>query len=420
VTTSRSRERTQLRLVLVHAGTLQMVTGIARPTISYRALEQGVSPAVLGLVAACYTAVPAVLAISWGSRVDRLGQRFILWAGSAAMIVAVAVLLGFPDALVATFVGTVVLGVGQLFSMFAQQSLVAGLAGGSGFDVAFGRFTLFGSCGQLLGPLVLTVIAGTSTLPDTQKLLLASLAGELLMLVCALRVRNVEDPRAARSASRGGHVRGILGVSSVRAAMIAGLANLTTLDILMVYLPLLGTSRGLNGQTVGALLAVRAAASMLSRSLVPRLTARFTRPSILTVAMFGSAVSMALLASGAPVLVLALLLVVAGLGLGLGQPLTLAWVVSLVPLELRATALSWRLAGNRLTQTFVPIVAGGVASGAGAGAVFVMVGAWLGGAAALTSRFRGARGQPAPAETLPTEHGVPTTIDHLDAEDLDA
>jgi predicted MFS family arabinose efflux permease len=301
-------------------------------------------------------------------------------------------MLAAPSLLLATFIGTVVLGIGQLFSMFAEQSLVAGLAGRAGFDVAFGRFTFAGSFGQILGPLGVTAIAGSHTLPDTQALFLASLVCAGILMAFALPVRNIatEHPRA--TSSHRASARGILGVSSVRAAMLASLANLATLDILMVYLPLLGTTRHLDGRTIGMLLAVRGAASMVSRSCVGRLTTRYSRPGILMTAMGGSALSVALLGSGAPVPVLAALLVVAGLGLGLAQPLTLAWVVSLVPLEMRATALSWRLAGNRLTQMIVPVVAGGVASGAGAGAVFLLTGAWLGGAALVVSRFRGGRG----------------------------
>jgi MFS family permease len=221
--------------------------------------------------------------------------------------------------------------------------------------------------------------------------------GICVMLACSLPVRSRAGASSSDGVAQGGHVRRILGVPSVRAAMLASLANLATLDILMVYLPLLGTRRDLTGQTIGMLLAVRAAASMVSRYFVARLTQRFNRPEILTVSMAGSALSIALLASGAPVPVLVLLLAVAGLGLGLGQPLTLAWVVALVPDELRNTALSWRLAGNRLTQTFVPIVAGGVATGVGAGAVFLVTGAWLGSAAVVVSRFRGGAGVAPPA-----------------------
>ena len=71
-------------------------------------------------------------------------------------------------------------------------------------------------------------------------------------------------------------------------------------------------------------------------------------------------------------------MVLTGFGLGLGQPITLSWVVSQAPVDVRGTAIGVRLSGNRLGQTVLPVGIGAIAGGAGVTAVFTSLAVLLG------------------------------------------
>lgn len=121
----------------------------------------------------------------------------------------------------------------------------------------------------------------------------------------------------------------------------------------------------------GPLLATQGIASLVSRLAMPRLIAALTRRRLLALSMLTAAAGLAAVPLVESVPALYVAMVVVGFGLGLGQPITLAWVASQAPREIRGTAMSVRLSGNRLGQTVVPAVVGAIAGSAGLAAAFV-------------------------------------------------
>ena len=82
-------ERWFLTLLIVST-LLQAATAVARPMASYRALEIGMEPSLLGLVAAAFAIAPVVFALSIGRRIDRLGPFPFLLTAAVIMTVASA------------------------------------------------------------------------------------------------------------------------------------------------------------------------------------------------------------------------------------------------------------------------------------------------------------------------------------------
>jgi MFS family permease len=142
------------------------------------------------------------------------------------------------------------------------------------------------------------------------------------------------------------------------------------MDLLMAYLPVLGQELGLSVATVTTLLTARTVASVLSRAAMPLLLHTVPRRGLLVSATLASAVPMALvpLTTAEGALLLAMLVV--GFFWGIGQPLTMSWVTMVADPRNRASALSVRLAGNRIGQVAVPLAAGGLAGLVGVGAIF--------------------------------------------------
>ena len=178
----------------------------------------------------------------------------------------------------------------------------------------------------------------------------------------------------------------LISARGVPAGMFASLALLATVDVIIAYLPVLGTQRGIPPAVVGALLSLRAATSILSRLLIPWMVGRLGRVRLLAASAAGSALLTAALPLSPSTFVLAVLLAAAGFLLGIGQPLTMSMVVQAVPSDTRGTALAIRLTGNRFGQVATPAAAGLVAGAAGVSAAFWLLGGLLGLAALAVVR----------------------------------
>jgi MFS family permease len=154
-------------------------------------------------------------------------------------------------------------------------------------------------------------------------------------------------------------------------AMYASLAVSSTVDVLVVFLPLFGKEKGFSSGAIGIILALRAAASMLSRVNLGKLTEwiGYYRLLMGSIAVSSAACIVAIF-SRTP-LMLGIVILLAGFSLGVGQPMTMAWVSRISRDDERSFAISIRLAGNRFGQFFLPALAGLISGVFGAGAVFI-------------------------------------------------
>lgn len=381
--------RSWFLLLLLVATLLQAATAAARPMASYRALDLGMAPSAMGLVAAAFAVAPVVFALSIGRRVDRHGELpFLLTAsvmlGASATALAV---VGSPLALLSV---VALLGLSQLVFVVANQTLVGSRSDPSAYDGRFGHLSFVASLGQLIGPGVAALAAGDGGPAGTAAALLAAglLAFVAVPAVILLWRRDrgpVSPPPQPGGAATAVPVREILRRPGMAAAMLASMTVLATMDLLVVYLPVLGEERGLTVATVGALLGVRAAGSMTSRLLLGRLVAWVGRERLLvgslTIAA-GSVVALAVVPTPAMFPVMAL----AGVTLGVAQPMTMSWVAAGATPGTRGTAMSVRLLGNRVGQVAIPLAAGSLAAVTGTVGVLAAAGMTVAASAAVVAR----------------------------------
>jgi MFS family permease len=169
-----------------------------------------------------------------------------------------------------------------------------------------------------------------------------------------------------------------LGIPTVKTNMLASLALLATTDIIVAFLPLLGEENGIAPIGIGVLLAIRAAASITSRLLLPVMLSQWSRTGLITASLVGAGITLAILPWLLGNLVMAgVLLAIVGFFLGLGQPITMTLITRAVPPDARGAALALRLLGNRLGQVALPIGAGLLAAPAGPGGALWMSSAVL-------------------------------------------
>ncbi len=391
-------------LLLTVATLLQAATAAVRPMTSYRALDIGMAPSTLGLVAAAFAIAPVVFALSIGRWVDRYGE-FPFLLGSATVLGLSAAALTLVGTDVALLAVVAVLGLSQLVFVVVDQTLVGNRSNPDAFDGRYGHLSFVASLGQLIGPALAGIVAGDSSTEGTSRALLLG-AGLALLALPGIVLMWRRDPgpivERGTTPSTPTPLLTMLRAPGMPAAMLASMTVLATMDLLVVYLPLLGEERGLSVAVVGALLGVRAAGSMISRFLLGRLVRWFGRDRLmiasLTIASL-SVVSLAVLPLPAMFVVIAL----AGLTLGVAQPVTMAWVAARASAGARATAMSVRLLGNRVGQVVIPLVAGSLAAVTGTAGVLAAAGVTVALSAAVVARgrepIRGAteeRNHPAP------------------------
>jgi predicted MFS family arabinose efflux permease len=285
-----------------------------------------------------------------------------------------------------------VMGLGHLCFVIGAQSIVARQSAPAEQDRNFGYFTIGASLGQLAGPVAAGALIGDDMAATSALALVVSAALAALSLTSLWRI----ERRTKGAAKPGGRaskvpVHRILRTRGVPAGIFISLAVLSATDVLTAYLPVLGEHRGIEPAVVGALLSLRAAATIACRLVMTPMIRLLGRTALLTVTCLLGGVLCAGIALPVPLWALAPMLAALGFCLGAGQPLSMTTVVQAAPDRARSTALALRLTGNRLGQVAAPASAGLVAGVAGAAAPFVTLGALLlvSGAVALrTGRTR--------------------------------
>ena len=389
---SGAQSRRWLWMLIASAVLCQIALNLARPLISYKVLALGGDSVAVGLTAASFALLPVGIALWLGRMSDRRTSMKGITLAGTLLLAAGPFLLSAAPSLLLVGAASAVLGIGHLCFTIAGQSAIARFVPLSRMDAAFGWLTAAFSLGQLVGPLVagLTMGSAGNAPPDT-RLMDANtallLAGAVSMLAIPVALgASAKEHTGTREASAAAHPKAppaksiahLLGIPTVKTNMFASLALLATTDIIVAFLPLLGEENGIAPIGIGILLAIRAAASISSRLLLPVMLSRCSRTGLITASLVGAGITLAFLpwVFGYSALA-AILLAIIGFFLGLGQPITMTLITRAVPPDARGAALALRLLGNRLGQVALPIGAGLLAAPAGPGGALWMSSAVL-------------------------------------------
>lgn len=368
-------------LTLFNSALLQASIYVIRPMITYRGLELEANARTIGLLGATYALFPVLLAVFFGRAVDKYGERTFLLLGGIGILFS-AIFLQNANSLFTLGVFTATAGVSHLAVMVGGQTMMAKRSPSDLYDTYFGYYTFSASLGQMIGPLLGGVVAGSAgALPKSTSnafLVAAVLAGiGLLPLLISSESSNLLNQTNV-SGSQKIKIGPLLQNKGISSAIFTSLIISSASDILVVFLPLFGQEQNFTPTTVGLLLSLRAAMAMISRFFLGNLSNRFTARNVMIVSGATSAISCGLLIFGSSFLLAAFIIAIAGFALGIGQPLTMAWVSRSSKLEERAMAISLRLTGNRLGQFVLPLIAGVTAGSMGVGAVFIVLSGMLG------------------------------------------
>jgi predicted MFS family arabinose efflux permease len=265
----------------------------------------------------------------------------------------------------ALLVATTVLGAGHLCLMASQQMLCVRASGPGGMERVFGNYMVAGAIGQGAGPYIVGWVGGAATVPPTQLLFMAGAVIAAVSLAVVLIVRPDRKPPHQSGVVEKVPLRALLRVPGLISVIVTGIVIVSSSDIIVIYVPLLGAERKIDVAGIGLLLTLRAAASMVARLFYPRLVEVAGRFPLMIASTFASAATFVALAAPLPLVWMAVIMVVMGFLVGLATTLSITIVVDMTTVGARGTANSLRIMGNRLGQFVLPFSAGLAAAAAG-------------------------------------------------------
>lgn len=345
-----------------------------RVLITYRALELGLGVVGVGVVAALSSVLPAVIALPTGRLVDAGGARLTLFL-SLVSVIAGGAAVALADGVGVLVVGSLLVGVGSVAGAVAGQGYASLASRSHELDTHFAVWSLSTNLGQVIGLAIVglsdAVIGGSSH--DPVSFAAWSVVVLVLCAVSALaglpRVEGFAKPHGRLPLTR------LLRQRGVPAALSASMVILAGVDLLVVYLPVLAEQEDISVQAVTFLLALRIGASIVARASLPRLLRGVRRDLVLVSSTLCSGLALVCLPLAAPsVVLMAGCLFAIGVFWGFGQPMTMTWVVSLVPRGEQGAILATRTVANCLASAAIPLAAGVIAGTTGVGGVFVLAG----------------------------------------------
>jgi MFS family permease len=356
--------------LLVSSFLIQMVTALIRVTISYRAVELGLSIIGLGFIACAFAIFPILIAVQVGRHIDRGHDARTAWIGSAIFLVSIA---GFAVWATPTglLVFSAVMGLGHIMLMASQQMICVRAAGPKSLEGVFGNFMVANSVGQGLGPYVVGLLGGNAPVPPTEKLFVVGAACSAVALVVMLLLRPSRETRTTAGQGEIVPVSQILRIPGLVAVIMAGVILVAASDTVIVYIPLLGAERHIDVHDIGLLLTVRAAASMTARLFYSRMVMAFGRWNLMMASTFACGLSYAVFSLPLPLWAMHLAIAMMGFSFGLATTLSITIVVDMTSVSARGTTNSLRIMSNRIGQFVMPFGAGLIAAAASVGGLFV-------------------------------------------------
>jgi len=266
------------------------------------------------------------------------------------------------------FLSAAVSGAGFIMVQVSMQSLIGSFGSGTARTRNLNLYALIVSVSDLLGP----VLAGFSIdqfghVRTYLHLAVPAVAAVGVLVFLAHRLPHHATGGADR---RGQRMMDLFRSRNLRRMLVTSALVMGGLDLFQLYLPLHGHSVGLPASAIGLIMGAFAAASFVTRALLPVLVHRVGEQQALGYSMVLSASTFFLIPMFESAVVLGVVCFVLGLGMGLGQPLTVILTYNYSPPGRHGESLGLRIAINNSMHVTVPAIFGAVGSLLGLAPVF--------------------------------------------------
>jgi MFS family permease len=334
--------------------------------IALYAIEFGAGPQIIGVLFSLNSFCSLVFAVYAGRASDRFGSRIPLVLGSLGLGCGL-LLPYFIPRLETLFFAVMMTGACYVFFQLATQQLIGALGSGHQRTHKFGIYSLGTGLTALLGP----VVAGFSIdhIGHHLTFLLLGLApiGSLLIML----MFSGSIPSGVSPVKREGHrAMDLLRNVPLRRALIAAGIIEAGGELYTFFMPIYGHALGLSASLIGIIIGTYAAASLLTRIVMPALVKRSSEETVLYISLSVAGVACALFPFATSVYLLAVISFVLGLGLGCCSPLSMITVYNRAPAGRTGEALGLRFGATKFSEVAVPVIFGTLGSAFGLSPLF--------------------------------------------------
>jgi len=358
----------------------------SRIFLTLYALKLGAQSAVVGMLAATYSAFPMILSWQAGRIADRIGSRrplmFAGVCGGCGMLIPYA-----APGLVSLFAAAALNGLAFTFLVVATQNLVGLLSTEENRTLNFSNYSLVVSTAAFLGPL----FSGFSIDHGGYEVSCLYLFLMALAPVGMLAVWGGGLPAGTIKKRTSGGVKNMLLGSGLGRILTTSSLVITGIALFQFYLPIYGRGIGLSASAIGIVLAMYSAAAFAVRVMMPKLLGRMGVGKMLFTAFLFGTISLIVFPYFRNAVILSMIAFIFGLGMGCGQPLTMMMTFSTSKEGRSGEALGIRITVNHMTRVVTPIFFGFIGSAFGVFPVFWINAALL----AVGSAFSRTKGETA-------------------------
>ncbi|SOY64426.1 putative transporter, Major facilitator superfamily MFS_1 [Cupriavidus phytorum] len=376
----------------------------SRVVVSLFAISLKASTITLGVLMSLYALLPMLLAIRAGKRIDQIGPRKPMMAGSL-MVVAGTLLPALWHELGALYLSCALIGVGFMLVQVAMQLLIGQVSTDATRLRNYTWHALGLSVSGTLGPVAMGyVIEHAGFRPAFAVLVAVALAGQagLQWVRPRLPARGGNAGRIAIADGTRHSTLDLLQHPELRAVFVASAVLSAAWDLHAFLIPIQGSRIGLSPSSIGWVLGAFAIATFAIRVAMPAVSRRLSEWKIIRAALLVGALAYLAYPFVAHFWLMCALAFVLGLALGSAQPNVMNILHTASPHGRAGEALGLRSAVLNTSQVVWPLTFGVVGTALGMLPIFLsMAGAM--GAAGYYSRRQGRKALAPPAQ--PTAGG---------------
>jgi MFS family permease len=356
------------------------------------ALDQGYSPAAVGVLLALFALTQVFLALPAGRFTDRHGLRRPM-AWSVAMAFAGAALaVAFPLFPVLCVSALMTGGATGVASIALQRHVGRAARNPTQLKQVFGWLSIGPAVSNFIGPFTAGLLidhAGPSA-----GSLVGYQAAFALMAVLPLAtwfwVRHTRElsPVAPAAGAAKRRVRDLFHEPMMRRLLLVNWLLASCWDVHTFVVPILGHERGYSASVIGSILGAFAIAAAVIRLFLPMLAAHLKEWVVVSSAMGITALLFAVYPLMPSALTMGLCSVLLGLTLGSVQPMIMSTLHQITPAHRQGEALALRLMSINASSVLMPLVFGSAGALIGVSGLFWIVGAAVGAGARAAWRLR--------------------------------
>jgi len=382
---------TLMRLVVGQSLSQTCMSGL-RAALPIYALHQGYGTTDVGLLLGGFSASNLLLSVPIGRLVDQRGLQ-LPWALSVWLALASVVMLAAWPSLPGLCLAAMLSGTSAALSQLASQHhVIVTSTDAQERAEAIGWIMLSPALAAFLGPALMGVLLDRAGHAPSDFRSLLTVCGLVVGLTFLgwWAVRRIPSQPGAPSAE--GHAPAgdrwaLLLNPRLRAVLLVNALSFTCWTAFLLIIPVMGHVRGLSATMVGAIFGAFSFTTAVSRPMLPQLTRKLARRSLLVgmnLACAALFVGFALVRDGWAYILGAALL---GLTLGSVQVLLTANLADESPQDKQGEAMGLRMLTYSATSMVMPVGLGVVAALLGPASVFVLIGMVAAAGAALATRL---------------------------------